>query len=196
MTGGGNPTNDIRRRMLAARDKLSSEERASASKQLCDVLLRMLCADFRAPSVAYLAYMPIRSEADIRPLCKELSLRGEAFYYPVVHGDRLNFYRAEAGSDFVRGAFGCQEPADRTAPLGDREFAVALVPGVAFSPRGDRIGYGKGYYDRFLAAYRGSLKKVGICFEAQLCDDIVPAPTDVPMDIIVTEKRCLYPGAT
>lgn len=84
--------------------------------------------------------------------------------------------------------FGTMEPYDGM-DMSDYVDAV-IIPGVAFSKDMDRIGYGKGYYDKYLAKYPKALK-VGICFDMQLRDDIEPEEHDVKMDYIVTEKQIL-----
>ena len=65
--------------------------------------------------------------------------------------------------------------------------ALALIPGVAFDAGGARAGYGKGYYDRYLAARR-DIVKIGICYQGQICESLPADPWDIYMDAIVTEQ--------
>ena len=87
-------------------------------------------------------------------------------------------------------AFGLLEPdAERAPPADAADADLIVVPGVAFSPAGARIGMGGGYYDRLLAEH--DTAKVGLAFELQLHDDIVLSPHDELMDVIVTELRVI-----
>lgn len=90
----------------------------------------------------------------------------------------------------MRGNFGIPEPAGpiKTTPLPD----IALVPGVAFDISGSRIGYGKGYYDRFLSAHAlRNCFRLGVCFESQIVKKISPSRGDVRMNAVITERRLL-----
>lgn len=68
---------------------------------------------------------------------------------------------------------------------------IIIVPGVAFDKECNRLGYGKGYYDRFLAD-KSSLKKIGLCYEGQLFNSVEVKETDVPVDMVITEKSIYY----
>ncbi len=88
--------------------------------------------------------------------------------------------------ELKKGAYGIYEPKIVTkADIADID--LILVPGIAFSKSGDRIGFGKGYYDKLLANYKG--KKIGVCYEFQMVEDIPSSPHDIQMDMIVTEER-------
>jgi len=71
---------------------------------------------------------------------------------------------------------------------------LVIVPGIAFDKKGYRIGYGHGYYDRFLKILKKDVKKIGLAFEIQVVDEIPEEEHDVPVDIVVTEKRVLKCG--
>ena len=68
---------------------------------------------------------------------------------------------------------------------------LVIVPGIVFDKKGHRIGYGYGYYDRFLKLLGKNVKKIGFAFEFQLVDKIPEEQHDVPMDVVITEKRVL-----
>lgn len=80
------------------------------------------------------------------------------------------------------------EPAeDRTLPAGKEEIDLLVVPGVAYSESGYRVGFGGGYYDRYLMQFRGV--KVSLAFENQLCGEVPVESHDIPVDRIFTERR-------
>lgn len=85
-----------------------------------------------------------------------------------------------------KGAYGIYEPTEiLSVPVNTIE--TVLIPGIAFSKSGDRLGFGKGYYDRFLSEFQGT--KIGICYDFQILDTIPITSHDVKMDLIITEKR-------
>ena len=85
-----------------------------------------------------------------------------------------------------KGAYGIYEPITITHASVD-EIDIALIPGIAFSKNGDRLGFGKGYYDKFLSDFKGI--KIGLCYDFQICDEIPVSSHDIKMDAIITEKR-------
>ena len=85
-----------------------------------------------------------------------------------------------------KGAHGIPEPTE-IVPISIEEIEIILVPGLAFDKTGARMGFGKGYYDKLLETRKAI--KIGICYDFQLLDKIPSEPHDVPMDIIITEKR-------
>lgn len=89
-------------------------------------------------------------------------------------------------NELIKGAYGIYEP--RTIEKAEiSSIDIAIIPGVAFDRRGGRLGFGKGYYDRFLSEYKGL--KIGFCYEFQLVDRLPLDSHDVKMDMIITEKR-------
>ena len=91
----------------------------------------------------------------------------------------------KSGDELARGAFGIREPLAEAAEITAGEFDLAIVPCVACSKDGRRIGHGAGYYDRFLSA--SGFNKIALCFEKLLTDDIPLEETDVHMDGVATE---------
>ena len=105
---------------------------------------------------------------------------------PVVVGDDLELRLYTSSKDLAKGAYGIQEPVGE--PFTDyQEIDFVAVPGVAFDHRGNRLGRGKGYYDRLLPrlarAYRA-----GICFPFQLFDEIPTEPQDIAMHCVITAE--------
>ena len=93
---------------------------------------------------------------------------------------------------------GVLEPKQELRGRADRridptELDLIVAPGLAFDRRGGRLGYGKGYYDRFLHQIRGDATKLAVCFECQLFPEIPVLPHDVRMDLVVTENA-IYPS--
>ncbi len=178
----------IRSEMKARRNALSKEEREKASAAICEHLKK---ASWYDDTEMLLCYMPIGSEVDVG-LFMEMALRdGKRIYIPRTEGDRMTFYRFEGHSHLEKGNFGVLEPRiskDYYHPDWD---GVVIVPGVAFSKKGERMGYGKGYYDRFLAN-SPHLYPVGVGFAVQIADTLHAHEMDVPMMELYTEKGGIY----
>ena len=173
----------LRKRALATRNALLPTERARFSDAICGHLKGM-SADWDGPVSGYL---PIRSEADIHPFLAELARAGHTVCLPrVMPDDSLVFLAWQPGEHLTQAGFGTLAPADGAAVVTPR---VLLAPLAAFDRCGGRIGYGRGYYDRALAALRqiGAVTAIGIAFSVQECDDIPADAHDQPLNAVVTE---------
>ena len=140
-------------------------------------------------------YVSFGNEVGTREAIKELLAKREKTVavpyvlenYPILQLSELkNFDWLEPKT------FGILEPKE----LYIREFNyekldLVIVPGIVFDKKGYRIGYGHGYYDRFLKILKKDVKKIGLAFELQVVDEIPEEEHDVPVDIIITEKRIL-----
>lgn len=166
----------LRREMLKRRVSEAKEENG----ELIAGKIRALPQFEKARSV--MLYMPIKGEADVTSLLSE----EKSFLFPVTEGDRM--YAAGFDGEFEKGAFGVPEPKGRKEYAG--EIDIVIVPGVAFGRDFNRIGFGKGYYDRFLAGRK--CLKIGVCHAFQLTDTIDAAPHDIKTDLIITEDEVLW----
>lgn len=124
-------------------------------------------------------YMPINGEADVTGLLGD----DKIFLLPVTGESDIH---ASCMGELTRGAFGVLEPVDKHA-FDKNAIDLVLVPGVVFDKGFNRIGFGKGYYDRFLKDM--DAVKIGICHSFQLVEEIDSEEHDVKMDLIVTEKK-------
>ena len=184
---------------------ISADERRKREEILHNNLFSM--PEFlSASSVMLFANLP--DEIDTFSLIDKCFAMGKKVFLPVINGDEMTV--AEFTGEYKIGRFGIKEPVTElgvegsvTEPvdvrnsvpelvdvlLTDREkgpehFDFVLVPGVAFSPNGYRLGRGKGYYDKFLSKY-SNLFTVGVCFREQFFLDIPTEPHDVPMQRVL-----------
>ena len=116
---------------------------------------------------------------------------GKALYLPRCLDDagQMAFYRVQALEELESGSFGVREPS-LAAPQYNMDLdgqALCLVPGLCFDNKGYRLGYGKGYYDRFLAKFRGVT--LGLCYNDFLQDCLPVGDYDLPVQQIATENR-------
>ena len=176
----------LRRQTLAWRRSLELEEAKALSAKLCDRLMELLEESW-AKEMPILAYAAVRGEADLSACCRRWLENGKKLYFPRVRGEEMDFVRVrDLGEDLIPGAFGVPEPVGEEIFCGKR--ALALIPGVVFDAAGARAGYGRGYYDRYLADRTGMVK-IGICYQGQICGQLPADPWDIYMDEIVTEQH-------
>jgi 5-formyltetrahydrofolate cyclo-ligase len=141
-----------------------------------------------APSAVVSAFVAIGEETDPSPLIDLLRKEGHPIALPRVvrKGEKLGFHLYEKGATLVPGVFGLSQPAkDWPEAIPD----VLIVPLLAFDARGNRLGYGGGFYDRTLSALRGSRNIVaaGFAFSGQEVPDVPHGDNDEPLDWVVTE---------
>ncbi len=136
-----------------------------------------------------LCYASYNSEVDTFLLMEQIINDGKKLYLPrcVVEDKRIEVLRARNLSELKEGAYGIPEPTGEG--VSPELLDMVIVPMVAFDRKRTRLGYGGGYYDRFLPKTRAT--RCGIAFSIQESDLLIKEPTDIAMDIIVTEKEVL-----
>lgn len=182
----------IRREMLAIRDALSPKEQRRAS---CLITERLLGHQWFYRADTLLCYVSYGSELDTWELIREALRLGKQLYVPRVLADhRMDFYRILKPEELKPGFHGIPEP-PATAPVypgvrtaGHTENAILmLMPGVAYDPYGNRLGYGGGYYDRYLAAHpEFQIYSIGIGHSCQRVEKLPVEETDCrPYQVIL-----------
>lgn len=131
-----------------------------------------------------LTYVPLEDEVDTFKLI-EYSLKiGKKVAVPKCKGNNIEFYYINSLNDLSKGKFNILEPITNKL-VTDFENSICIVPGVAFDKQNNRIGYGKGFYDRFLQNYNGI--KIGLAYRECICEEIDNESTDIKMDKIVCD---------
>jgi len=176
---------DLRAAALAARDALSSAQRAAAAEAIA---ARGLPVEI-APGTVVSGYSPIRSEIDPVPLMRALASKGARLALPAVlaRGKSLAFRAWSPNDRLMLGPLGILEPSPAAAEVVPN---IMLVPLAAFDRQGHRIGYGAGHYDHTLAHLR-KVKPIaiGLAFAAQEIEAIPVMQHDVALDFVLTEKQ-------
>jgi len=177
---------DIRREALRRRDGLSPEHRAAASLEICrGVMEDELFLDARGVHV----YLPFGSEVDIRPLI-ELSweMGKELGLMRVMEDGGSTNYIITPSTGYQRGRLGILEPIE-AEPFDMNLCDLVIVPVVAADEECNRLGYGRGYYDQFLAHF--PRPTIGVAFEEQIFARLPADERDIKLDAIYTEKRVI-----
>lgn len=179
---------ELRTRLLDTRVNLHPHQRQRADRQICAHLLRLL-GDRDYVDVA--AFMPFRGEPDLTPAMQALSEAGRRIWLPVVDGSAMTFRRWQPGMQMVSNRFGIPEPVNGRECDPER-LELVLMPLVAFSGNGTRLGMGAGFYDRTFAFARANPAAgpwmVGMAYALQHVDSLPSQPWDVPLGAVITER--------
>lgn len=132
-------------------------------------------------------YFPIGSEVLTQDIMQEILGEGKEVSLPKVAGDALSFRKISGVKDLEKGEFGIMEPKDKCPEV--NEIDVVLVPTVGITKNGVRLGYGHGYYDRFLA--ESNAKTISLTYSKQIVKSIPSFETDVKIDWIITEEKSI-----
>lgn len=188
----GERKKEQRRQFLAKRDALPPGERREKSGRIWKQILE-LEAYKRAEAV--FCYVSYRSEVETAELLENMLKDKKRVYVPLVDGREMEFWRIRSLGELTSGAFGILEP-DVNKCTGEKdvpEWALMLMPGSAFDLDGNRLGYGGGYYDRYLRRHPHCIK-VGLAYEIQISEKpLLQEVSDIRVDTLVTEKgvyRC------
>ena len=136
-----------------------------------------------------LFYVSKAEEVDTHDVIKEALASGKKVYLPKIKGDFLMICPLLNYEDLQPGEFGILEPCEPASPTQPKDIDLIVIPGVAFDKKGNRLGFGKGHYDRLLKETRGF--KVGLAFDEQLLDELPVEEHDVPLDLLLTDSHTL-----
>ena len=184
--------------LLAKRDSISKE-----SKKIKDdaIRKRLFSLEYFKESRTILFYASFRSEADtIKAIQNTLKLK-KRVALPVVDTEhkQLKLYEIHDISELSAGYMGIPEPvAARALNMSLNEIDIEIIPGIGFDLKGNRLGYGAGYYDKLLShkskrlsKTKGRITTIALAFEEQIAGKIPSEPHDIRVDLIVTEKRLI-----
>lgn len=178
---------EIRSRILKVRNALTEEERKRGAFLLTERILRH---QWYCQSDTILCYADYGSEISTKELIREALSAGKKVFLPRVEGQNMTFYRIETLAELVQGYKGISEPKGDTESYCREEQVVEktllLMPGVAFDRYRNRIGYGKGFYDRFLADNPElQMRTIAVGYQCQLLEELPAEETDIrPCQVI------------
>jgi 5-formyltetrahydrofolate cyclo-ligase len=177
---------------LARRDALSDVLRAEKSVAIARSFLG--CAPFQKARCVFI-YVSVRSEVDTRLILNSALEQQKKVCVPLIDMQKKEMSAREIhdpARDLHPGILGIPEPDRETSEaILWGEIDLAIIPGLAFTEQGHRIGYGGGFYDRFLSAFAG--EALALAFEEQIVAKLPCGPHDAAVHSIITEKRVIFP---
>ena len=188
---------EIRKQILQKRDALSLQERMKKSKRIAEFVIS---AEAFQNSDIVLLFVSYKSEVDVTSIIQEAFKKKKQVYVPKVIGSEMEFYSISSIDELEEGYYGIKEPKIEDAKkfIPQEEKIFMLLPGVAFDRNGNRIGYGKGFYDRFLQKLEknvltSNLCKMAVAFSCQIVDNgrIMGEEHDIIPNYIVTEDEMI-----
>ena len=182
---------DLRKRILGARDRLSDNDRHEKSVSVMNNFLGL--PELQQWTTLFM-YVNFRSEVEtVELIMGLLRQQGMRVAVPLVDASAVSMIPLlieDPEKDLAPGYYNIPEPDPRKSlRLKAIEIDAAIIPGSVFDIHGGRLGYGGGYYDRFLVNDAPQARRIGFAFELQLVDKVPLEPHDQPLDILITEKR-------
>ncbi|MGF7143979.1 5-formyltetrahydrofolate cyclo-ligase [Anaerotaenia torta] len=185
---------EIRSRMKSERSLIGEQKRLEWNEA---IFRRVIETKEYKTSGVLLGYASFGAETDTEAILAHAQKLQKRVYLPRVESrERMEFYLFPEGAQLCVSRFGVPEPVPDTAmdtamrytpEEAPQERPVMLMPGLAFDPMGNRIGYGAGYYDKYLADFpEDYFFKIGICYDFQLLEHIPSGPHDIRADMVIT----------
>lgn len=182
----------LREKMRALRASVPAEARGKRSEGIVTQLLALPELE-RAHTV--LTFLPIQGEPTLDALHQALRARGVTLALTRINdANTLEVARFDDEASLVWGSFGLREPGREAALVPLASVDVVLVPGLVMDLHGQRIGYGKGHFDRLLPSLPTAFR-VGVCYDFQLVGEAPAQPHDVPLHAVVTDQQVVRPDA-
>ena len=181
--------NEARKLAKEIRNGMNAEMADKCSETIQDTLLSM--EEYRSADTIFL-YKSVNNEVDTDKLIERAFKDGKKVALPKVVGSDIKFYRIESMEELVFGYMGIPEPEADPYKLIEDEEALLVLPGVAFDEKLNRVGYGGGFYDRFIDAHP-DMVKIALAYEKQIMTGIEFDEHDRKADLIITEKKVYTP---
>lgn len=175
---------NLRKEILQKRKNMSNTEILERSKQITEFVIQT--QEFKEAK-NILLYAPIQNEVDTERIAKETLNLQKNLFYPKVIGEHLIFYKITKEEHLQTGYQSILEPIEGLPAYEGESHTCVIVPGVAFDRKRNRIGYGKGFYDRFLAKHSNNYS-IGVCFALQMVDNLPFNELDIPLHRVITEN--------
>ena len=170
----------LRQQIRQKKRAMTAEEIETASARLGELFAG--CELYRQAKTVYF-YLPYNQEVRTVPMLQRALAEGKKVAVPKVYGDEMRFIYLEDLSQVEKGYAGIPEPiADE--PVADDPKALVLMPGLAFDHQGHRIGYGGGFYDKFLER-EPEHPTVALCYNFQMLENLETEEHDIPVDLVI-----------
>ena len=171
----------------ALRERIREQKRAMTQEQICNasasLMEKFLASKAYKDANTIYGYLPYNQEVRTVPMLEQALRDGKRVAVPKVYGDEMKFIYMTDLSLVEKGYAGIPEPV-ADAPVADDPTALVLMPGLAFDAQGHRIGYGGGFYDKFLAQ-EPNHPTLALCYDFQVLPNVETEEFDVPVDCVL-----------
>lgn len=175
---------ELRKRLIAKRKQLHNK---ADDVKICD---NLICSDIYLNAKIVLFYAALNDEINVDSCIQDALMLGKKVALPVCldGSGNMEFYYINSLNDLKTGFFGVREPdVSKCSICRDFDGSLCVVPAVAYDKNGYRLGYGKGYYDRFLENF--SSLSVGLCYNEMVNDELPAGDYDLPVNYIITQDN-------
>lgn len=191
---------EIRSKLLAIRNNMSAEEKSISDNKLQDMLYSTM--SYQSCNNLF-SFVSFKSEVDTHEIIRHSLVEGKKTYIPRVEPQGMEFYHIQNLDGLILSKFGVPEPKQDNNTMfsnvniinNSKESAIInlmLLPGLAFDYKGNRIGYGAGYYDKYLQSYKQiRFMKAALAYDFQVIDNIDAEEHDIRVDMIITPTRII-----
>ncbi len=178
----------IRKKHLKKRKQISKESLEQKSKKIAE---QLFCTEEFNSAKTIMVFVPIKNEPETRSIIEKAWQQNKRVCVPLTDFSSNEIFPIEINdfSELEEKKFGLLEPKNTVKKIDASEIDLVLVPGIAFDKKGNRVGYGKGFFDRFLE--KTNCCTIGLCFEQHLEKKLPVEPHDKRVKKIITEKRVL-----
>ena len=178
----------LRNKILIIRNSLDKEVKEAMDDKIYN---KLITSDLYIKAKNIFIYLSFGSEIQTNNIITKALRDGKEVYIPKVYKKNklMKAVRLKSFDDLKENSMGILEPIDDSNYIDKREIDLILVPGVVFDLNGNRIGYGGGYYDRYLQDIKEIRNKVVLAYDLQIVDSINPDIHDIAFDYIITNTR-------
>jgi 5-formyltetrahydrofolate cyclo-ligase len=173
----------LRKEIREKKRAMTEEQIVAASERLGELFL---ASDAYKQAKTIYGYLPYNQEVRTVPMLQQALLEGKKVAVPKCYGDEMRFIYLDDLSKVEKGYCGIPEPID-DEPIADDKTALVLMPGLAFDPQGHRMGYGGGFYDKFLEQ-EPNHPTIALCYDFQMFDHLETEDHDIPVDTVLWAK--------
>jgi 5-formyltetrahydrofolate cyclo-ligase len=177
----------MRARMVALREAIPAPDRERMSEAAAQ---RLFAVPALSSAMNVLAFAAFGSEIATAGVIRRLHAEGRRVLLPRLRDGEMAATEFPPGQELASGAFGIGEPFG-DGEVGPEEIDAVIAPGLAFDRDGYRLGYGRGYFDRYLGKLREGAVTIGFAFHEQVIECIPRGPRDLPVDIVITDRETI-----
>lgn len=180
----------IRKQIIEQRDSIDINTKNQYDKNIFNSLVK---SEWYKKANTIFAFVSFKSETDTHEIIKYAIQDGKTICVPRIKSKQkgIEIFKIDSFDQLEKGYFGILEPLESCIAVDSKDIDLILMPGVAFDRQGGRLGYGAGFYDRFLSNMSNSVDKIAVAYHFQVLDNIPMDEHDVRINGIVTEEETI-----